>query len=82
MARVLNVRKLADEFGLYSLHISCPKCRHSRIVTPHAFARRFGWDLSIERLRKQLVCTACGARGAEINAVEQISGRRSRPASH
>jgi len=67
MLRYPVIHKLSDEFGEYRLRITCAKCQNGRQTAPHPLAKKFGWNMSLEQLRKRLRCSHCGAKDAVID---------------
>jgi len=67
MRRFPIVDKLSDEYGEYCLRITCAKCRNVRQTAPHPLAKKFGWNMTLEQLRKRLRCSHCGAKDAVID---------------
>jgi len=43
-----HVDKLSDEFGQYTLVLTCAACGHERTAEPHALGRLCGWDARLE----------------------------------
>ena len=67
--RPSQVSKL-DEFGHYRLHITCGSCGHKRVCDPAQLAVKVGWKCPFEMLGRRLRCAKCGARGAQVEALD------------
>jgi hypothetical protein len=54
------------------LHIwaSCRSCRHRASLSPLGLAKRLGYDHSLATLRRQLRCSKCDIRDAEVRTIE------------
>ena len=57
-----QVDKLSDEFGQYTLVLTCGKCGHERTAQPHTLGRLCGWDAKLEEVVRRLRCSKCGAK--------------------
>jgi len=57
-----TILKLSDEFGQYTLVLTCGACGHERHAPPHALARLCGWDARIDEVSRRLRCSKCGKK--------------------
>ncbi len=57
----LNVEKLSDEFGQYTIFLQC-ECGHTRKAVPKTFANVAGWDAHLVDVVKRLRCSKCGKK--------------------
>ena len=53
------LRTLADHRA-FTLRAFCPTCGRSVPLDHEALARRFGWDVLLEDIRRRLKCQRCG----------------------
>jgi hypothetical protein len=65
----LRIDKLSDEFGVYSLLISCAVCGHARTAEPHTLGRLCGWDARLVDVEKRMRCSKCGKKQCSLRAV-------------
>jgi len=63
-----KIEKLSDEFGQYSLILSCA-CGHVRRASPNLLARICGWDAQLADVAKRLRCSKCGKLNCSVRAV-------------
>jgi hypothetical protein len=75
MRRQLNVHRLSDEFGQYTLRMTCARCQYVRLALPYKLARLVGWDATLDELQQRLRCSRCGAKECVID-VSPASLRR------
>jgi hypothetical protein len=68
MWRDFKIEKLSDEFGQYSILISCA-CGHTRRCDPRTLAAIVGWDARLEEVAKRMRCSKCRARACELKAL-------------
>jgi hypothetical protein len=54
--------KLSDEFGQYTLVLTCGACGHERHAQPNTLARLCGWDARIDEVTRRLRCSKCGKK--------------------
>lgn len=66
MTGPLHVIKLSDHFGDYLLNVECRKCRHTRTVSPHVFAKFYGWEAALADVTAKLRCSKCDAKDVAI----------------
>jgi hypothetical protein len=74
MARELRIDKLSDEFGMYSLTITCA-CGRQRTVEPHTLGRLCGWDARLEDVAKRMRCSKCGKKQCSLRAIPPAKPR-------
>jgi hypothetical protein len=48
-----RVEKLSDEFGQYTLILTCSACHYERVTTPQTLGRLCGWDARRGRCRHE-----------------------------
>ncbi len=60
--RDLKITKLSDEFGQYTLVLTCGSCLRERHTTPHLLARLCGWDAKLEDVAKRMRYSVCGKK--------------------
>ncbi len=65
----VRIEKLSDEFGQYSLVLTCGACRHERTADPHVLGRLCGWDARLEDVAKRLRCSKCGKKSCSMRAI-------------
>lgn len=61
MPRELQIQKLSDEFGQYTLVLKC-ECGHERHADPHTLGKLCGWDARLDDVVKRLRCSKCGKK--------------------
>jgi len=64
-----RIEKLSDEFGQYSLVLTCGACRYERKADPHVLGRLCGWDARLEDVAKRLRCSKCGKKACSMRAI-------------
>ena len=64
-----HVEKLSDEFGKYTLILTCSACHYERVTTPQTLGRLCGWDARLEDVAKRLRCSKCGKKKCTAWAV-------------
>jgi hypothetical protein len=69
MSPPIRIERLSDEFGQYSLLLTCSACRYERETMPHALGRICGWDAKLEDVARRLRCSKCGRKQCVIRAV-------------
>jgi rRNA maturation protein Nop10 len=69
MAREFQIDKLSDEFGQYTLILTCDQCGHERIAQPAALGRLCGWDTRLADVAKRMRCSKCGTKQCSMRAV-------------
>lgn len=70
-----KVVRLSDEFGQYSIQLSCLRCRHSRTVYPNALARIFHWETELATIARRMRCSRCNAKQCEISVSFPVKPR-------
>jgi hypothetical protein len=60
------IKKLSDGFADYSLRIVCRRCKHERVVEPHALAKLCGWEAELAVVAARMCCSKCSARDCEL----------------
>jgi hypothetical protein len=65
----LNITKLSDEFGQYTLVLKCGSCLRERHTTPHLLAKLCGWDARLDDVARRMRCSICGAKRCTARAV-------------
>ena len=73
--RDFHIDKLNDEFGQYSLDITCGACGHKRTAGPHTLAKLCGWDARLEDVAKRMRCSKCGKKQCTLRATELVKPR-------
>ena len=68
MRREFRIGKLSDEFGQYSLEITCGACGHQRMAEPHTLAALCGWDARLEDVAKRMRCSKCDKKQCSLRA--------------
>jgi len=76
MASKFHVEKLSDEFGQYTLILTCSACRYERVTTPQLLGRLCGWEMRLEDVAKRLRCSKCGKKRCTARAVPLRKPRR------
>jgi hypothetical protein len=61
-----HVDKLSDEFGQYTLVLTCAACGHERTAEPHALGRLCGWDARLDAVAKRMRCSKCGRKKCTV----------------
>jgi len=69
MQRQFRVERLSDEFGQYTLVLSCAACRYERSADPRTLARLCGWDARLEDVARRMRCSKCGRKECRARAV-------------
>ena len=69
MSPPIRIERLSDEFGQYSLVLTCSACRYEREAMPHALGRICGWDAKREDVARRLRCSKCGRKQCVIRVV-------------
>jgi hypothetical protein len=69
MPQKFQVEKLSDEFGQYTLILSCSACRYERVANPQVLGRLCGWDARLDDVAKRLRCSKCGKKKCNIRAI-------------
>jgi hypothetical protein len=64
-----HVEKLSDEFGQYTLILTCSACGYERVTAPKILGRLCGWDARLEDVAKRLRCSKCGKKKCTARAV-------------
>ena len=75
MRRDFHIDKLSDEFGQYSIEITCGACRHRRTAEPHTLGKLCGWDARLEAVAKRMRCSKCGKKQCSLRAFPLIKPR-------
>ena len=65
----IHVEKLSDEFGQYTLILTCLACGYERVTSPRLLGRICGWDARLEEVARRLRCSKCGMRRCRARAV-------------
>src|ERR1700722_7044551 len=63
-----HIDKLSDEFGQYTLVLTCAECGHERVAEPHPLGRLCGWDARLEDVAKRMRCSKCGKKRCSLRA--------------
>jgi hypothetical protein len=66
--RDVKIDKLSDEFGQYTIHLTC-SCGHIRKCTPHTFAALAGWDARLKDVVRRLRCSKCNQKKCTARTV-------------
>jgi hypothetical protein len=69
MSPPMRIERLSDEFGQYSLVLTCGACRYEREAMPHTLGRLCGWDAKLTDVARRLRCSKCGRKQCVIRAV-------------
>ena len=64
-----HVDKLSDEFGQYTLILTCAACGYERVTTPKILGRMCGWDARLVDVARRLRCSKCGKKQCTARAV-------------
>jgi translation initiation factor 2 beta subunit (eIF-2beta)/eIF-5 len=64
-----RVEKLSDEFGQYTLILTCSACGYERATTPKILGQLCGWDARLDEVAKRLRCSKCGKKQCTVRAV-------------
>jgi len=75
MRRDFHIDKLSDEFGQYSLEITCGACGHKRTAEPHTLGKICGWDKRLEEVAKRMRCSKCSKKQCSLRAFPLIKPR-------
>jgi hypothetical protein len=75
MRRDFKVEKLSDEFGQYSLILTCDACGHERKAAPQTLAKICGWEARLADVAKRLRCSRCGERQCAARALPLTTPR-------
>ena len=59
------LRTLADHRP-FALIACCPACGRHVVLEHAALAARFGWDATLDALRRRMTCQRCGTRTGRI----------------
>jgi hypothetical protein len=54
--------------------IRCERCRYSRTITFEQMEAVFGLAARVAAVRRRLVCSKCGSRGAKLAPVPRFKG--------
>jgi len=73
--RDLEIIKLSDEFGQYTLVLTCGSCLRERRTTPHLLAKLCGWDARLEDVARRMRCSICGKKQCTARAVPLTAPR-------
>jgi hypothetical protein len=71
-----HVDKLSDEFGQYTLILTCAACGYERITSPKMLGRLCGWDARLEEVASRMRCSKCGKKKCSAKAVPLRKPRR------
>ncbi|MGO9930879.1 MAG: hypothetical protein ACLPV8_03575 [Steroidobacteraceae bacterium] len=63
-----HIDKLSDEFGQYTLVLTCSECGHERKAEPLMLGRLCGWDARLEDVAKRMRCSKCGKKRCSLRA--------------
>jgi hypothetical protein len=74
MVKDLKIDKLSDEFGQYTILLSCA-CGHTRRCYPNTLAAFAGWDAKLNDVVKQMRCTKCRERKCTAKAMRETAPR-------
>jgi hypothetical protein len=69
MATKFHVEKLSDEFGQYTLILTCSAAQYERVTSPQVLGRLCGWDARLDEVAKRLRCSKCGKKKCNIRAI-------------
>lgn len=72
--RDLKIDKLSDEFGQYTIYLTC-SCGHIRRCNPHTFAALAGWDAKLADVVRRLRCSKCNRKKCAARTVELAKPR-------
>jgi hypothetical protein len=75
MRRDFKIDILSDEFGQYSLILTCGACGHERKAVPQSLAKICGWEARLEDVAKRLRCSKCGERRCTAHALPLTTPR-------
>lgn len=67
---ISKVRKLSDFNGLFSLSVTCRRCRHGRTIPAEMLARYIGASGLVGHAVSRLRCSKCDGRDHEIWVVD------------
>jgi hypothetical protein len=73
--RDIQITKLSDEFGQYTLVLTCGSCLRERRTTPHLLAKLCGWDAKLEDVARRMRCSICGKKQCTARAVPLTAPR-------
>jgi hypothetical protein len=69
MAGTFHVERLSDEFGQYSLALTCGACGYERIAEPKLLGRLCGWDARLADVARRLRCSKCGRKACKMRVI-------------
>jgi hypothetical protein len=69
MPPAFRIERLSDEFGQYTLVLTCGECRHERKADPQLLGRLCGWDARLDDIAMRLRCSKCGKKACTIRAI-------------
>jgi hypothetical protein len=64
-----HIDKLSDEFGQYTLILTCEACKHERVTVPKMLGALCGWDAKLQDVARRLRCSKCGKKQCTAKAV-------------
>jgi hypothetical protein len=68
MSGGFHIEKLSDEFGQYTLTLTCSACGHERTAEPNTLGRLCGWDALLKDVAKRMRCSRCGKKRCVLEA--------------
>jgi len=72
--RDLKVTKLSDEFGQYTVLLTCT-CGHTRRCYPRTLAALSSWDTRLDDVVKRMKCSKCGKKKCTATIIEETKPR-------
>lgn len=63
------MQTLADLIVSFQLYAVCTDCQRMERVPMQQLAERFGYDLTIDNVRRRLRCTGCDQRTGDIRII-------------
>jgi hypothetical protein len=70
----LEVEKLSDHFGQYTIYIRC-ECGHIRKAFPNTLAAIAGWEAKLADVVKRLRCSKCHQKKCTARTVADMKPR-------
>jgi hypothetical protein len=72
--RALNITRLSDEFGQYTILLRCD-CGHTRRCHPKTLAAISGWDALLADVVRRMRCSKCHQKKCTARAVPMTTPR-------
>jgi rRNA maturation protein Nop10 len=69
MPGAFHVERLSDEFGQYTLALTCAACGYERQTTPKTLGRLCGWDARLDDVARRMRCSKCGKKACKARAI-------------